>query len=71
VHAFVYHDSFLMNSDYFGAISLQLSSSPDEKTQVDSFNSSLASLISSGWLSFHCVHSGYIYDLYLCHDISR
>ncbi|KAB5551920.1 hypothetical protein DKX38_009231 [Salix brachista] len=45
--AFTKHDSFLINSDYFGTISLQLSSSPDEKTQVDTFNSSLASLISS------------------------
>ncbi|KAB5514678.1 hypothetical protein DKX38_028584 [Salix brachista] len=39
--------SFLIDSDYFGTVSLQLSSSPEEKTQVDTFNSSLASLISS------------------------
>ena len=30
---------------------IQLSSSPEEKTQVDTFNSSLASLISSGGLT--------------------
>ncbi|KAG6740001.1 hypothetical protein POTOM_057635 [Populus tomentosa] len=45
--AFTKHDSFLIDSDYFGTVSLQLSSSPEEKIEVDTFNSSLASLISS------------------------
>ncbi|KAH8481609.1 hypothetical protein H0E87_029187 [Populus deltoides] len=36
----------------------KLSSSPEEKIEVDTFNSSLSSLISSGLLFSHCLHSG-------------
>ena len=38
---------------FFRVLSQQLSSSPEEKTEVDTFNSSLASLISSGELLHH------------------